>query len=67
MILPPMAMTDFQKRTFKGTARPKSLPFTQQELALALARAHQAQKVDGSIKNPKVKLPESAVANVPTE
>lgn len=54
-------------RTFRGGIRGKILPFTHQEIALALARAQQRQKVDGAIKDPKVKLPETAVAGVPTE
>jgi len=54
-------------RTFRGNAKGKYVPFSQKELALALARAQNGQKVDGAIKNPKVKLPESAVAGVPTE
>ena len=54
-------------RTFRGTARGKYVPFSHKELSAALARAQSSQKVDGAIKNPKVKLPESAVAGVPTE
>ncbi|MBN8598780.1 MAG: hypothetical protein J0L78_14000, partial [Planctomycetes bacterium] len=54
-------------RTFKGGIRGKKSPFSHQELALALARAQRGQKVDGAIKDPKLKLPETAVAGVPTE
>lgn len=53
-------------RTFRSGIRSKALPFSHKEIALALARAQQRQK-DGVIKNPKVKLPETAVAEVPTE
>lgn len=54
-------------RTFRGGKWGKVTPFTHQEIALALARAQQRQKVDGAIKDPKIKLPETAVAGVPTE
>lgn len=54
-------------RTFRGGLRGKKTPFSHEELALALARAHRGQRVDGAIKNPKLKLPETAVAGVPTE
>ncbi|MBX3387828.1 MAG: hypothetical protein KF691_00085 [Phycisphaeraceae bacterium] len=54
-------------RTFRGGKWGKGAPFTYQEISQALARAKQRQNVDGVIKDPKVKLPETAVAGVPTE
>ena len=54
-------------RTFKGGIRGKKLPFSHQELALALARAQRGQQAVSPIKDPKSPLPETAVAEVPTE
>lgn len=64
----PLALLNMRKsKNWKGTGRVQSSMFTQAELAQALARAQNSGKVDGINKNLKVKLPETGIANVPTE